>query len=222
MAAEVLREQGMVESASTTKRKKPKPRAPFEAAVRHDSNLISGSTWEIATKLVRYHLPVNDVADVTGVHLNGVMLIRKALATSNEIRPWMGRVGRPPRSLAYVFKSPDTHIILSAFTVVFLDAHRARGGGSTIHGKDLLAGMDFCKAHGVNLNEEGVTRRMYMMAQAVIGGEGEIATCKCCRNRYLRATKVLTDGQRGDCPFCRKAKAHLGEATKGTQAIEEF
>lgn len=199
---------------------------PFDATIRSHESLLIGNALETAKKLLRYHLPVADVANLTGLPVNSVSGIRRALAAIDGRHTVMGIAGRPPHSFITMVLSPDTHIVMSGFAVAFYSAYKARGD-KTIAGEDVLRAMDFCKNLGANLNDAVTTRRMLLVAQCLQSGEGEIATCKCCRTRFVRASSPQfvpsrPEPLRGNCPFCAKARSHYGETNSGAKPAEEF
>jgi hypothetical protein len=202
-------------------------RTPFDATLKSHDSLLLTNAWNTATELLRYHLPVADVANLTGLPANSVAGMRRALAQVDGRHTVMGRAGRPPHSFITMVNSPDTHIVMSGFSVAFMSAYRLRGE-KTINGEDILKGMNFCRSHGANLNDECTTRRMLLVAQCLVSGEAEITVCRCCRTQFVRSKEPQfvagrPEQTRGECPFCAKARTHYGDqgAASG-KPIEEF
>lgn len=202
-------------------------RTPFDATLKSHESLLLSNAWNTARELLRYHLPVSDVANLTGLPTNSVVGMRRAIAQVDGRHTVMGRAGRPPHSFITVVNSPDVHIVMSGFAVAFMSAYKLRGE-KAIHGEDMLEGMNFCKSHGANLNNECTTRRMLLVAQCLVTGEAELTVCKCCRTRFVRASEPQfvagrPEQTRGECPFCAKARSHYGDqGAGGGKPIEEF
>jgi hypothetical protein len=199
----------------------------YDTLLRRNESLLVTKAWDTAKALLRYHLSVSDVAELTGLPQNSVVSIRQVLSSVDGRHTMMGRAGRPPRNFLRAVQSPDMHIVMSAFGVVFYGAHKERGGTS-VNGEDVLAGMNFCQSHGANLHSEGVTRRMLMIAEWLTRGEAEITTCRTCRSQFVRSVEGLfvqsrVAPVRGECPFCQKERMHLGgKAEKVSGPSEEF
>ena len=86
------------QTAVAPNRPLPRGRTPFDAALKSHESLLLTNAWATATSLLRYHLPANDVAELTGLPPNSVVGIRRALSAADGRHTVMGRAGRPPRS----------------------------------------------------------------------------------------------------------------------------
>lgn len=219
---ESIRQSGTAGTKATVK-----GRTPFDATLKSHESLLLSNAWQTATALLRFHLPVADVANLTGLPANSVSGMRRALSQVDGRHTVMGRAGRPPHSFITTVISTDTHIVMSGFALAFQTAYKVRGS-KAIHGEDILEGMNFCKNLGANLNDEATTRRMLLVAQCLVNGEAEIIACKCCRSRFVRAVEPqFVAGKpepiRGDCPFCSKARSHYGhQAEASNKPAAEF
>ena len=162
----------------------------------------------ISRELLERRLPALDVARLTGAPEHTVAAMRKGMALSDGDNGASIRPGRAPKKIGGLMASPDTHLLMSTFGKVFLEAYKQRGETS-IDGEDVLSAMRHCELLGANLTDDSNSRKMLLLAEALVTGEAKMATCKACRISFMQAAIPVYVASRcalsrGKCPYCRK------------------